>query len=618
MENIREVYRELLSRIINEKDVIPPSMKWKTIDIKEYFEIYNRSLVNYYEFWEREARVLRWARPWSRLIEDNPPRTRWFVGGWLSPYYNIIGRHRDTWIWSKPALIWEGEEGDARVVTYSDLDRLVDKIAYALLSDVRQGEWVIIYAPPMIETIAIALAAVKIGVAFEPVFTGFGSWELARRIKRRRARVVFTVDSFYRRGRIVDVLGKVRNAIELIGRDVKVVVVNRVSAPSNKPNELLLDDYVSVNKGVDEAVVSSLHPIHGLHPGYRDDYKPITHPAGGYLVQVYSTSRWIGLKPRDTYFCTVWPGWITNSSYVVIGPLMIGSTVLLYDGGPDYPSWDRWLGLIEDYAVTLFLTTSTALKLISKYISDNALTHRLDTLRAILVTAELLDVDTWWWTYRYLGTGHKPMIDSNPQGATGRIPVVNMYIQSEIGSFVTGNLIDYTFPPLRPGSTGTPIPGFDLALLSDTGEVVESGYGELVVRKPWPAMPIEYPDDFQLSWQNGYYRTRDYAYIHADRYVYVAGRLDGVYKSSGYRLSPGAIVALLREYKIESSLEICFDDEKYQDVVVRYYPEGDVNIVQLIRDKLGPIQTPRIVTPLDRQQRDQVLYIPDSDLICCR
>jgi len=193
--------------------------------------------------------------------------------------------------------------------------------------------------------------------------------------------------------------------------------------PPLRDSELSLQELLGYSSGsIEDYTAPSEHPLFGLHSGYSDEYSQIVYPTGGFLVQVYSTSQWIGLRPRDTYFCTVWPGWITGVSYVVFGPLMIGSTIVLYEGGPDYPSWDRWWRIIEDYAVTLFLTTSSALRILRKQGDQYVTSRNLDTLKAILVTAEPLEPDTWYWTYRVVGTGKTPVIDSNQTGILVEYP----------------------------------------------------------------------------------------------------------------------------------------------------------------------------------------------------
>jgi acetyl-CoA synthetase len=574
-------------------------MRWKAVSPEEYRKIYLESIRDPFSFWEREARRLKWARVWSRVYEGSPPRAKWFVGGLIDAFYNIIGKHRDTWVWYKPALIYENEAGDARVITYSELDALTHRVASGMKAlGVKPGDWVLIYSQPSIEATVAALASVRIGAPFEMVFTGFGYYELAKRIKDTKPRLIFVSGGYTRRGRRVDVLSTARRAIEAARYQGEVVVIEEEGAPALRDNEISFQRLLSMsNAPVEGFVAPSDHPLFGLHVAYQDDYKLIVHGTGGYLVQTYSTSTWIGIRPRDTYFCTVWPGWITGITYVVFGPLMIGATVVLYDGGPDHPTWDRWWRIIEDYAVTIFLTTSGALHILSKRGGDAIRSRNVDTLKAMLVTAEPLYPETWHWAYTIVGTGKTPMIDSIPDRLTGRIPVVNLYIQSELGTFVTGNLINYTFPPIAPGSAGTPIPGFNIAVVSDRGEPVVDSIGKLAVLSPWPAMPISYPLEYEEKWRRGYYETGDYGYATNDGYIYVLGRADNVAKVSGYRLSPGAVEKALAEvFGVKARVLRVSDEDRFESLIIEY--EGDVEpdiIRSFIKTSISPIAEPREV-----------------------
>ncbi len=586
----------VFQRVYSNRLVTPPSMKWKTLSLREYANVYTSSIRDPVSFWERQALNLKWGRMWDVTFSGTPPRARWFVNGVINAYYNVIGRHRGSWVWSKPALIWEGEDGDVRVVSYEDLHEIVVRISSALRElGVKPGDWITFYTPPMIESTALMLASVRLGAPFEPVFTGFGYGELAKRIKARKPKIIVSVDGFLRRGRVINSYAMLQKALELAKHKAVIVVIERIGL--TKGVELTFSDLLHYSGGlVEDYEAPSDHPLFGLHSAYLDDFKPITHAIGGYLVQVYATSRWMGLRPHDTYFCTVWPGWITGVSYVVFGPLMVGSTVVLYEGGPDWPSWDRWWDVIERYAVTLLLTTGGALRILSRQGDDLVRKHNMDTLRAILVTAEPLEVNVWEWAYKVVGTGYTPVVDSNPEELTGRIPVVNMYIQSEIGTFITGNLVNYTFPPIIPGSCGPPIPGFHLDVIDDSGQQVKGSLGELVLKAPWPALPLEAPEDFYSKWSNGVYRTGDYAVMTQDNYVFVLGRRDNVMKASGYRLSPGALKKTIMDVRgvEEAIVLVCPDDIRLQApvVVIKGYVDVD-SIKRFVREYLGPIAEPR-------------------------
>lgn len=598
---------KVLEKLYSDESVVPPIMRWKYVEVREYEAVYKRSIGDVAGFWGEEAKKLVWAKPWRSVIEGIPPHVMWFVGGEISAYHNVVERHRGTWVWNKPAIIWESEQGDAEAISYESLHNLVEKLSSALKSiGIGAGDWVIFYVPPTIESIALMLASIRIGAPFEAVFTGFGFYELGNRIASRRPRLLVTTDGFYRRGRVIDTISTVRRAIEYAKHRCSTVVIERIGSVKLMESEISFDSLKSLGRErVDSFVGPSDHPLFGLHIAYEDGYKPITHGVGGYLVQTYSTSRWIGLRPHDTYFCTVWPGWITGITYVVFGPLMIGSTIVLYEGSFDYPSIDRWWDIIERYAVTLFLTTGSALRMLSRAGDQHLKAHNMDTLRAILVTAEPLEKDVWWWTYRVVGTGGTAMITSVPGSLSGRIPVLNMYIQSELATFVLGNLINYTFTPVVPGSVGRPIPGFDIDVVDEHGNSVRDSIGELVLRKPWPSMPVEAPKEFFDSWREGFYRTGDYAYMKKDFTVFVLGRRDGVMKVSGYRLSPGAVENILREKLGKNVIVVGMPDEARFEAPMIISKEGlDLKTVRnLVREYVGAISEPIGIKVMDFDEK---------------
>ncbi|MEM0459144.1 MAG: AMP-binding protein [Thermofilaceae archaeon] len=595
---------EVLRLVYSEEALVSPSTRWKAITVEEYKAVYESSLRDLEGFWAKEASKLEWRSPWLKVREGAPPRTRWFTGGLISAYDNVLGRHRSSWVWSKPALIWEGEDYQVEVLTYADLDSLASRIAGALKAfGVGAGDWVVFYAPPVPQVLAAMLACAKLGAPFEPVFTGFGYGVLAERLAARGAKLLVTVDGFYRRGKPLNTLSVARKALERCNRGVEIVVVERVGSASLREGELSFDDLLRSAKPIDESFAGpSEHPLFGLSPGYEEGFKPLTHGTGGYLTQVFATTRWMGLRPRDTYFCTVWPGWITGVSYVVFGPLMVGSTIVAYEGGPDWPQWDRWWDIIETYAVTVFLTTGGALRLLRRRAPEAHRGRNLDTLRAILVTAEPLEVEVWEWAYRHLGTGTTPIVDSNPSKLTGRIPVVCMYVQSELGTFVTGNLLNYTFPPLVPGSVGPPIPGFHLDVVDAEGRAVRGEIGELVVRAPWPAMPVEYPEEFERAWRDGFYRTGDFALMRPDGYLFVLGRRDEVMKVSGYRLSPGALERAAESLAgVVSAVVVKARDElRFEAPFLAFQGSADPETVKrAVREIVGAIAEPQTVARFD-------------------
>ncbi len=589
--------KSVLEKLLNGGRVVPPTMRYKAIGFPEYKKIHSDSIRDLAGFWAREAKQLIWERPWDKVLVGQGPESRWFVGGKLSAYKNVIERHRNTWVWDKVAIIWEGEEEVARVLTYGELHDLVISMSKVLRGlGVRGHDWVMFYAPPMPEVIAAALASVRLGAPFEFVFTGFGAFELRERLMNRRPRVLITVDAFPRKGRPVMVKDTVDKALGDSGLDVKVVVMPRLGVDIKimRGRDYYLDEVPTTDSG-ETYVHDANDPLFGIHAGYDSGSRPLTHGAGGYLTQTYSTTRWMGLRPRDTYLCTVMPGWITGITYVLFGPFMVGSTVVIYEGGPDYPHWDRWWSILERYAVTVFLTTGGALRILSRQDAGLLRAHNLDMLRLVLTTAEPLEVSVWRWAYEYVGTGTVPTIDSIPSKLSGRVPIIHMFIQSEFGTFVTGSLPNYTFVPLVPGSVGPPMPGFDFDVVDGLGNSVRSTVGYLVTRSPWPAMPIEYPIEFVRRWVNGVYYVGDYALMDYDMNIYAVGRSDAVMKINGYRVSPGDLESALRKVPGVRKVVVAgsLDEQKFEVPFVLI--EGDVDeatVRRVIRAEVGPIADP--------------------------
>jgi acetyl-CoA synthetase len=595
---------EEIDKYVSNEYITPPMMRYKKVSYTEYQKIYRESIDNYVSFWRREAEKLIWNKRWSIDIIGEGVYTRWFIDGEIDVYHNLIGKFKGSWAENKPALIWENEEGETRIILYSDLLKRSLVIASSLSDyDVKYGDWAIIYTPPSIEAFEIFLGLIRRGVAIEFVFTGFGYEELRKRIVNRKARHIVVQDGFIRKGRAINLLRNIAEIINKIDFVKNIFVIKRIDVSKSIDKTVLYEDLLrGSEKNSKPAIIRSIDPLIGFHSGYEDDFKKLTHSAGGYLTQVYSTSRWIGLRPRDIYFCTVWPGWVTGVSYLFFGPLMIGSTVILYEGGPDHPSWNRWWEIIERYSATIFLTTGSALRMLRRYTPQPIKDYNLDTLKAILITAEPLEKDVWNWVYRYVGTGHSPFIDSVPREFSGRIPVVNLYIQSEIGTFATGNLINYVFTELSPGSAGPPIPGFDIDVYDDNDNPVRNKIGRLIIRRPWPSIPIEASEDFIMKWSRGYYDTGDYAIMNERGYITPLGRHDNVLKISGYRISPGSIKKILEEYTKDVVIERVKDDlrfESYKLVISKRSGLEESFIRKIVRERLGAIAEPREIIFID-------------------
>lgn len=589
--------------------VVPPSMKYKTVSINEYIKYYVNSTTP--EFWFRWAEGVVWFRRPERAFDG-----AWFRGGLLNASVNVLDRHRGTFVWDKPGLIYETEEGDVSVYTYSDLHGMVEDFAGRLMGlGVRAGDFVLIYAPPMPETIALAWAAARLGAPFEWVFTGWGRGFLASRVGELRPKVVVTVDAFPRRGKPIAVKDTVDKAINAVGWEGVVLVVNRMGVDTSwrQGRDLHLDEAPSIGK-VEPFEAPSNHPLFSLPATYRGgSIGSIVHGTGGYLVQTYATTLWMGLRPRDTYFCTVLPGWITGITYVLFGPFMIGSTVVIYEGGPDYPQWDRWWGILERYAVTVFLTTPGALRLFVRAGVSPYEAHNLDSLRLILTTAEPMEPEVWRWAYESAASGEVATYNYDPKYGKGRIPVIHFYITREVGTFFAGDLPNLVFTPIRPGTSGNPFPGFSLDVVDDEGRSIRNSPGHVVLKSPWPAMPVAAPEEFWARWRGGVYYVGDWGILTDDYYLSVLGRDDGVMKVNGYRISPGDIERALLSVGLRAHVVAVPDQQRFQAPVVIVEGRGDADSVRrLVREIVGPIADPAAVFFVDKLDDSLIKVINEN------
>ncbi|MEM0340939.1 MAG: AMP-binding protein [Acidilobaceae archaeon] len=583
--------------------VVPPSMKYNVVAPEEYIKIQRETIANLESFWASQALQLSWKKLWDKVLTGNGPRARWFEGGTLSPYFNVVGKHALGETANKPALIEEDEEGTSFIASYRELDLFARSIAKTFRElGVSSRDWVLIYAPSSIEAVSTALASMMLGAPVEFVFTGFGWWELRRRIKNRRPKAIVAFDSLTRRGKRISLLENLKRALENVDVKPEVFVVEKLRSSPKEWRSF--DELLEKTSLTEESVVESSHPLLGFHIGYEESFKPLTHGVGGYLTQTVSITRWLGLRSRDTLFCTVGLGWITAVSHCFIGALSVGSTILVYTGAPDYPDWGRWLELIDYYSATVFLTTSSALRLILK--KTDVKDRELDSLKMIVTTGEPMEESLWWNAYLKLGSGSSPLIDSIPS-KTGRIPVFNMYIQTEIGSFATGNLPSSAFAPIAPGSAGLPLLGLAVDVTDESCASLRGEWGRLVLRKPWPALPVESPEEFERSWNGDCYDTGDRALMNELGYIYIKGRRDTVIKASGYRLSPGAIEFALEEIGVTRRAVVFGvpDEERFEVIAVATEGGEPSSIKKAVRELIGPIAEPSLVLQLEEFKGDK-------------
>ena len=493
-------------------------------------------------FWDGQARLLHWFEPWKETLQWSPPFARWFVGGTTNVSYNALDIHQADKA-DKPAILWEGEDGSSKSVSYGDLHCRVQRAANALKSlGVRKGDRVAIYLPMIPEIIVSMMACARLGAVHTVVFSGFSSKSLADRINDSGAVVLITADAGYRRGKKVPLARTAAEALASSPGVRHVMVVRREASPQNDmPDEWM--DWSDVMKYPDECAaepVSSTDPLFILYTsGTTGKPKGVLHGTGGYMTHIHSTFRWaFDISDADIYYCTADVGWVTGHSYVAYAPFLCGATQLMYEGAPDYPDASRTWQMLQKYHVTIFYTTPTALRMLMRHGRDAPGRFGLDSLRLLGSVGEPINPEVWVWYYDKVGGG--------------RCPVIDTWWQTETGGMLISALPGIESIPLKPGSGTLPVPGVDMAVLDEGGAPSAPGTkGYLVVRNPWPGMMLtlwgdekKYRDTYWSRFP-GYYYPGDYARIDEDGYLWLLGRADDILKVSGHRIGTAELESCL-------------------------------------------------------------------------
>ncbi len=531
------------SHVYSETSLFYPSREFQENANLQSLHLFEEAQHNREAFWANQANCLQWFHPWNQTLEWNPPYAKWFIGGRLNACYNCVDRHLGPSTCHQAALIWEGENGDERILTYSDLYREVNQFANVLKSlHIRKGDKVVIYLPLIPEAVIAMLACARIGAVHAVVFGGFSAESLKDRILDAEAKLVVTADGGFRRGSIiplkeaadhaVDGCSCVRNMIVvkrshhpvamLEGRDYWYDALMREAATECPPEEMDAEDELFI-------LYTS---------GTTGKPKGIVHTTGGYMVGATVTTRWVfDVKPNDIYWCTADIGWITGHTYVVYGPLSNGITQLIYEGAPDWPQRDRLWKLIKKYGVTILYTAPTAIRTFMKWGEEWIKKHDLSSLRLLGSVGEPINPEAWLWYHTYIGQN--------------KCPIVDTWWQTETGSILIAPLPGLT--PLKPGSATKPLPGIDVAILNESGQAVDAGY--LAVTSPWPSMlrgihrdPKRYEETYWKLWEGRYYFTGDGAERDQDGDYWLMGRMDDVMNVSGHRIGTMEIESALVDY----------------------------------------------------------------------
>ncbi|HEX7253421.1 MAG TPA: AMP-binding protein, partial [Thermoanaerobaculia bacterium] len=498
-------------------------------------------------FWSREAAAVPWFRKWDRAFDWTPPTFRWFSGGKTNLAWNAVDRHVEAGRGGHAALVAVNERGERRVFTFGQLKHEVTRVAAALRGmGVRKGDRVTIYMPTMPEAIFVMLAAVRIGAIHVTVFAGFGAGALGDRIAASGSRLVFTSDITFRKGKEVRLKEIVDAALERPSVAVEHVVVLKRGAdpvPMKPSRDIAWEEFLSKGAGQSGAHVEmeSNEPAFILATsGTTARPKLAVHTHGGYQVHIVCMAKWcFGLEPRDVWWSTSDIGWVVGHSYIVYAPLVIGATTLAYEGSIDHPAPDAVWRIVEEFGVTGIFTSPTAVRLLMRYGEEHARGRDLSTLTRVLSAGEVLNAPAWEWLQR------KVFAD--------RIPVIDHMWQTETGGPIFGNPFGLGLLPIKPGSSGIPLPGVAPAVVTAEGEPCRSGEkGIMVLKRPFPGLtptlwgePERYARDYweRLPGAGGagaspaqVYYTGDSAHIDEDGYVWFAGRADEIIKIAGHRI----------------------------------------------------------------------------------
>jgi acetyl-CoA synthetase len=599
-----------IDALLTENRVFPPSEAWRAQARIHDPEVYGRAAADPQAFWAGFAAELEWMQPWTEVVRWQPPNAQWFVGGRLNVSVNCLDRHVRTARRNKAAIIWEGEPGDRRTLTYFDLHREVCQFANVLKSlGVKKGDRVALYMPLVPELAIAMLACARIGAVHSVVFGGFSAESLRDRINDAEASVLVTADGGYRRGNIVPLKETANAALEGTPSIRHVVVLQR---RPGEPFSVQMKDgrdhwYHDLMRTADPVCApESMDTEDMLYilytSGTTGKPKGIVHTTGGYLVGAYATTQWVfDLRDEDVYWCTADLGWVTGHTYVVYGPLANGATALMYEGAPDWPDKGRFWQLIERYGVTILYTAPTAIRAFMKWGDDWPARCNLSSLRLLGSVGEPINPEAWMWYHQHIGGD--------------RCPIVDTWWQTETGHILITPLAGMT--TLKPGSATRPFPGIAAEVRTASGEPVATGGGLLAITKPWPGMlrgiygdPERFVQQYWSKWSDGVYFTGDGARLDPDGDFWLLGRVDDVLNVAGHRIGTMEVESALVDHAMVAEAA----------VVGRTHEVKGQAVAAFVTLKEGATPSPALVDALKEHvvqkigaiaRPDQILFAAD-------
>ncbi len=552
-----------ITSVLKETRLFPPpkafAEKAHIRTIEEYEMLWNWAKESPEEFWAEQAKSLHWFRPPGKVLEWNEPFAKWFVGGKINVSYNCLDRHLTTWRRNKAALIWEGEPGDSRTLTYQQLHREVCRFANVLKGlGIKAGDRVTIYMPMVPEAAVAMLACARIGAVHSVIFGGFSADAVADRNNDAQSKLIITADGGWRRGKIVPLKQNVDAALAKSKTVEKCIVFNRCNQPVEmKPGRDFWWHELMASASTDcvPEQLDSEHPLYILYTsGSTGKPKGVLHTTAGYLLGVSLSHKWVfDIKDEDIFWCTADIGWVTGHSYTVYGPLANGATTVLYEGAPNHPREDRFWDIIERYRVNILYTAPTAIRSFIKWGDEWPKKHDLSSLRLLGTVGEPINPEAWIWYHEVIGGG--------------RCPIVDTWWQTETGMILMTPLPGAT--ATKPGSCTKPLPGVVPDIVDKQGNSLPANQGGfLVIRRPWPAMlrtiygdPERYKQQYWSQVPHCYF-TADGSRRDEDGYYWIMGRVDDVLNVAGHRLSTMEVEsALVSHDKVAEAAVVGKPDE---------------------------------------------------------
>ncbi|OPY19553.1 MAG: Acetyl-coenzyme A synthetase [Methanomethylovorans sp. PtaU1.Bin093] len=579
-----------------------PSLR-ENVRMGDYELAYNEFLKDPEAYWGKVAEELTWINKWDKVCEWEHPYARWFVNSKLNITQNCLDRHVHNGKKNKVAIIWVGDGGEERVLTYRQLYREVMRFANGLKSlGVKKGDAVCIYMPLVPEQIIVALACARIGAIHSIVFAGFGTQALNSRIRDSNAKIVVTADATIRRGKRVELKAIVDEAVVNAPSVEKIVVLRRMQPPMELYSEIEVD-YHDVLKDVSECeaeVMDAEDPLFILYTsGTTGPAKGIVHTCAGYMVGAYYTTQNVfDLRDNDVFWCTADPGWITGHSYIIYGPLLAGGTILITESTPDHPDPGVWWNIIDDFDVTIFYTAPTAIRMFMRMGEDWPRKYDLSSIRILGSVGEPLNPEAFEWYYRVIGKE--------------RCPIVDTWWQTETGMHMITTLAGQ---PMKPGFVGKPLPGVVADVVDKNGEPVPPGKGGfLVIKEPWPSMmrTVRNNDErYRQYWSTigKYYTAGDLAVKDDDGYIMILGRSDDVLIVAGHNIGSAEVESALVSNEAVAEAAVIGKPDPLKGEIIKAFvilrkdhsPSDKLKseLIYHVRMSIGPIAMPSEIEFVD-------------------